>query len=607
MIVTTLGIAQVDTSVVIEDIVLSAKNIRTNHQQEESLDAIHKVGINSLAQSIEQGSNTYLKNYGIGSLATLSIRGGSAGQSLVLWNGLPLHSPMLGLLDMSLIPNNVTESISISKGGNSSLWGSGAISGVISMDSKKQKKNNIEMSSSVGSFGSIAQNTTLTVKHRKWIFTSKYNHESSDRDFEYEVSPTLPSIKQENARYKRNHFLQDIYYDINNRNQIAAHFWANSASTQIPPTTVQSSSEAYQDDAAIRSMINWKYVGNKSLLNAKIGYFLDHNDFYNPQTLTEALNDFTSLFADINYQYQRKNHVFSLGTTYNKTEASSQGYQGSVSESRIALFGIHQYDFKDFLFKSSLRKEYIEGLNIPLLPNFSVAYTPHDHYSIHTKISRNFRTPTLNDRYWRPGGDQALKPESGWSGELGLSINGNIRHIQWTYETNVFYRNMKDWILWSPRDNVPYWSAQNINNVISQGIEQGASLRYKTDQMTWRLNLKYDYISSTFQTALDLPKVNAGDQLFYTPKHTARAAIKSEYKNYNLSYLHMITGETVGVNEIIPSFQVGNTTLSYASKIRKLRYIINLTLNNIFNNRYFIIERRPIAGRNYNIGITIKY
>lgn len=601
-----MSIAQVDTSVVLEDVLLSSTNIRIDHRlREHSIDQNGNSG--AMVQSIQQGTNTYIKNYGNGSLATLSIRGGSAGQSLVLWNGLPLHSPMLGLLDLSLIPANVTESTSISKGGNSSLWGSGAVSGVISMESNKIKDHTIAINSSFGSFGSLNQDASMNFRLKKWHFTTKYNHESSDRDFEYSVSPTLPDIKQENARYKRNHFLQDIYYDINARNQIAAHLWTYKASTQIPPTTVQTKSEAYQDDSAIRSMVNWRYIGDKSLINTKIGYFIDHNDFYNPQTLTEAKNEFTSIFADVNLQFQMHNHIFSTGTTYNNTEASSQGYQGSVSESRIGLFGIHQYDFKKIQLKTSLRKEYIEGIDVPLLPNFSIIYSSDKHINIHTKISRNFRTPTLNDRFWKPGGDQNLLPESGWSSEVGLSIKANIEDIKWNYSATAYHRDMKDWILWSPKDNVSYWSAQNINNVVSQGIEQALSFQYQKEEFTWYIDGKYDYTSSTFQTALDLPKVEAGDQLFYTPRHTARAALKSKYKSWSLMYHHIITGETTGVNEIIPSFHVGNTQFSYTSAIKKTKYAINFSLNNIFDNRYFIVERRPIAGRNYNIGITIKY
>ena len=235
----SLSIAQVDTSVVLDDILLSVPNIRTEDQLREQV--IDKDGITgSVAQSIEQATNTYIKNYGVGSLATLSIRGGSAGQSLVLWNGLPLHSPMLGLLDLSLIPNNVTESTSISKGGNSSLWGSGAVSGVVSMESNKVKNHTVALQSSVGSFGYMSHDASIHLNAKKWHFTSKYAHESADRDFEYSVSSTLPRRRQENARYNRNHFMQDIYYDINSRNQLSAHIWSYRASTEIPPTTVQS-------------------------------------------------------------------------------------------------------------------------------------------------------------------------------------------------------------------------------------------------------------------------------------------------------------------------------------------------------------------------------
>ena len=61
--------------------------------------------INTLAQQslpnlLASQTGTYIKNYGPGGLATSSIRGGSASHTILLWNGMPIQSPMLGQLDL---------------------------------------------------------------------------------------------------------------------------------------------------------------------------------------------------------------------------------------------------------------------------------------------------------------------------------------------------------------------------------------------------------------------------------------------------------------------------------------------------------------------------
>jgi len=72
----------------------------------------------------------------LGSIATSAIRGASAGHTVVVWNGLALQSPMLGLLDLSMLPSGLVDEVSIQYGGQSTLWGSGAIGGVIHLNNQ---------------------------------------------------------------------------------------------------------------------------------------------------------------------------------------------------------------------------------------------------------------------------------------------------------------------------------------------------------------------------------------------------------------------------------------------------------------------------------------
>jgi len=506
-----------------------------------------------------------------------------------------------------LIPGNITEQVSLSKGGSSSMWGSGAVSGVLTLDSKGKKDYKFMNTTSIGSFGSFGENLSVNLSKGKWQSTSKLIHESSDRDFEYEVSTTLPNVRQTNASYHRNHFVQDLYFNVNENNQFAVNIWAYKASTNIPPTTVQTNSVAYQYDSAIRSVLSYKHTGKYSFLEGKVAYYRDHNNFYDPGILLEALNKFDSWFAELNGQIQKGNNTFSLGTTFNYTNAVSEGYKGSADEGKVGIFGTHQYEINRFNIKTSIRQEFIDDTIIPVTPNIAISYDPLSWILFYIKASRDFRNPTLNDRFWKPGGNQDLLPESGWSEEVGFKLHKKSSNLFTEYAATLFYRDIENWILWSPGQDVPYWAAQNINNVVSKGLEQSLSIKYDNDAIDVGLNISHNYISSAFQTALTLPKVEAGDQLLYTPKHTGRVTLSLGKEKWTSKYSHAFTGMTRGVNETLPAFQAGNLSISYNSILGNTRYSLNLNIYNLYNNRYFIIERRPIAGRNYNIGITIKY
>jgi len=597
-------LGQIDTSVVIDDVIIKDQLIRNEFSDYKLIKENTNPG--SIVDVLEDNSNVYIKNYGAGSLSTLSMRGGSAGQSLVLWNGLPLQSPMLGLLDLSLIPAGATESTQIIKGGNSSLWGSGAVSGILNLENKKTSDFTIKNTISIGSYGALNEQLILNLKGKNIHSVTKYIHESSDRDFEYDITAQL-SRKQTNARYKRDHLFQDFYLDINANNKISAHIWAYKAYTEIPPNAAQTNSVSYQEDSAIRTNLLWMHVGKSWIINSRVGLFVDNNDFYNPSIQLEALNDFTTGFIDINAQYQSGYHILSFGSTYNQTKATSQGYQGSTNERKIALFTAYKLNLQKINLKCSLRQELVDDSFAPFLPNIKLSYLPFDWLSTYIGASKNFRYPTLNDRHWIPGGNENLLPENGWSGEFGLHIHKSINNTSLSFNINGFYRDMKNWILWSPGENVPFWAAQNINNVISQGIEQEAKFQYKTEGLSIGIDVGYDYIRSEFQSDLTLPRVNAGDQLLYTPKHNAYVNLRVMIEDFTFHYHHRRTGESKGVNELIPSFQVGNASLKYNSQFKNIKYILFTAINNIWDERYFIIERRPMVGRNYSIGLTIKY
>ena len=60
---------------------------------------------NSLADVLSQNSSIFIKSYGRGTLATASFRGTAPSHTQVTWNGMKMNSPMLGMVDFSLIPS----------------------------------------------------------------------------------------------------------------------------------------------------------------------------------------------------------------------------------------------------------------------------------------------------------------------------------------------------------------------------------------------------------------------------------------------------------------------------------------------------------------------
>ncbi|MCW5920641.1 MAG: Plug domain-containing protein, partial [Bacteroidetes bacterium] len=84
----------------------------------ENIDSISLKQFNteSLSDLLSAESGVIIKNYGPGSLASSTIRGGNANQTAVIWNGFNINNPMLGQTDLSVIPEFFADKISMQYG-----------------------------------------------------------------------------------------------------------------------------------------------------------------------------------------------------------------------------------------------------------------------------------------------------------------------------------------------------------------------------------------------------------------------------------------------------------------------------------------------------------
>ena len=85
----------------------------------------------SLADFIKQESSAYLKEYGKGMGAYLSVRGTSSSHTSIDWNGLNLSVPTIGQTDFSHVPLYFFDAMDIHIGGSSALYGDGTLGGSI--------------------------------------------------------------------------------------------------------------------------------------------------------------------------------------------------------------------------------------------------------------------------------------------------------------------------------------------------------------------------------------------------------------------------------------------------------------------------------------------
>lgn len=97
---------------------------------------IEASGAATVAELLEGLPGVVLRGHGPTGPQTISIRGSSASEVLVLLDGSPVAGPLTGEADLSSIPTSQVESIEVLPGSQSARYGPGALAGVVLIRSR---------------------------------------------------------------------------------------------------------------------------------------------------------------------------------------------------------------------------------------------------------------------------------------------------------------------------------------------------------------------------------------------------------------------------------------------------------------------------------------
>ncbi len=550
----------------------------------------------NLGEILAQNKGIYIKTYGPSHSSTPSIRGASGNQTEVLWNGLPIVSPTLGLQDLSLTPFNFFKASTLSK---SSVSGNGnqAIGGSIDLRSEfEDYKASVDLA--MGQYGVLDVGAAFNLKKNKIQGQTKIIASKATNDFSYD--PDGLNRQQTNAATNQIQVLQNLKYRLSSKMSLGIDYWFLTADREIPPTLAQTSSEAKQEDLSHRIILQSRFTGKKITLNTSLGYFLDEQLFQDVNLISNIKTGngyFRAIYThDINneLQFNYSSRVQSI-QVFPVNEALD-GYQEWRQLNDVAL----RYKKKNFSGRLGIKKEFLKNQKIPLAPSLQVEKQI-SKLKLKYLLAYNYRIPSINDRFWKPGGNPDLVPEQGWSQELMMHLNFH----DFIFSVTGFNRKIDQWILWSPSSDKPWWEANNISKVWSRGLETSLDFTKKLNKIALVSAIAYQHIRSTSEFDLELPRIAKGEQLIYTPAHQAQGSISINTKSQTIRYSHSFMGKSTGINEEIKAYQLGNLFMSHEQDFG-IPVTIFFNINNLFNHQYVIIERRPMPGRLVKIGLQLK-
>lgn len=562
----------------------------------------------SLTEVLNETTPLFMKYYGSGGTATSSFRGTSAGHTQVTWNGININDPMLGQSDFSLIPSGMVDNVMISFGGASMDLGNGAIGGIINLENEPcwKKQTLIDAVPGAGSFGKYSGLVKVSTGSDHFQSVTKGYLTSSRNDFPYFDTEAIPDPlwkKRENNQILQKGFMQEFYLR-KSENVLSARFWYQSALRDLPGSTLYGYSGEKQTDESFRSLVNYDIVNGRK-------------EYFTTAALMFSNLNYTSQLYSIDSRNKAKTLVLKGGMTtplgeYTRLKIvlsdelnsiESNNYKESVRHNNASVtLSAERKKGKRFGAVILLR-EILDDKSF-LTPDYSAGFEfrvirGEEHF-LKLNLSRNSKIPSLNDRFWNPGGNPNLKNEYAYSYEIGYKLDHRISgSVTLGSELNYFNNYIRDMIQWRPGES-SYWVADNIGSVNSSGFESSLSVKYLLNNLSFNLNAGYSYTRA--REINSVASETIGKQLIYIPENQANSSLHVAYKNIYTIWVTNFKGRiytTADNSDFLKGYSINNFTSGMKFNIKENIIDLSFKIENIFDISYKTIAYYPQPGRTY--------
>ncbi len=572
----------------------------------------------SMASLLAQQTSVFVKSYGFNGLATLNFRGSSSAQSAVYWNGIPIQNAALGIADVSTLPVFLMNKVNLVYGGSSALWGSGNVGGALMLENDAPAfdsgKRALSVSGGTGSFGQYSGGLNGSISSKRWYLSASVFAQTAQNNFPY-TTETGGKANMPNSKLQSDAVLLRGAYRLGVQNTISLTAWYQQYARQIPPDLSEAGSVANEVDGSLRLLAEWdkqagehKWYVKSSLIRDEVKYdddaILLHthdivNQYYQEVGWEQKFSAYGRLIVFIPVQLAWISTPAGATVENQQKAAIAGAYEVKLFKGRLNVAvnarGENITDHNDSTKRNNI-----------LLPGADASFRLTNWLALRANVQRTYRTPTLNELYYFPGGNTSLKPEQGWNEDAGYTVKAKVGNWMLYHDASVFTRDIHDWILWI---GGAIWTPHNIAEVHSRGVETENYVTYSTGKWQFHLGLNTAYVLATTVASYIYNDGSIGKQIPYTPRYNGQANAGFNYKRFGVNYNHTYTGyrfTTSDESEYILPYQTGNVQLMYHVSAGK--YLLQFTgqCNNIWNEQYQVVAFRPMPGINWLLGVKVQ-
>ena len=630
--------------------VTAQRRLKDTGVQQTVLDTtvLHQNVAQSMSDILTQHSTLFIKSYGRATEATAEFRGTSPSHTQVLWNGMKINSPMLGTVDFSTIPAYFVDRANLLHGASSLTLTGGGLGGAVDMHTLPLfgEGNMLQYIQGIGSYDTYDQFLRYTYGNDRWSTSTRLVYSTSDNDYRYTNYDKIghPRERNKSGYFDDVHALQDVYYRSPKAGRFGLMTWFTHSLRGLPFLSVDYKDNTdfkneHQQDA-LRTVLSWDRTFGTWTIGARGGYVwqdirydyfttretvstdITHSGSRSQQAYLQASADWMprdnwlltgSLSTSYNHVRSEDKSPFHIGDNYNLGRPE---YNLSLSAKWRPVRGLS--------LSAVLREECYKRDFVPLIPALFAEYAilggkgqegKRNEFVIKASVARNYRYPSMDDLYYKPGGNPALRPERGITYDGGLEGSVERNSLSLKFNASAFDSYITDWILWTPNAK-GYWQPANLKRVHSYGTELMAQAEVRMPHQ-WRLALTANYAftpSINRSDRVDDNDASYGKQLVYVPRHSANVSGRLSWRTWTLRYQWTCYSErfTTTSNEVsyitgrLLPYYMNDVSLEKTFQWRRVHASVKGVVNNLLGSEYVTVLSHPMPGRNFEIFVEIK-
>lgn len=562
-----------------------------------------------------------------GTNQTVSIRGASAGNTLILIDGIPVNDPSViaNYFDLNFFSIDQVERIEILKGGQSTLYGSDAVAGVINIISRQQGEGKTSINGSLtgGSYGTFKQNIGLGGKSKAVTYSVAYTHLGSNGfSAAYDKNKTGTFDKD---GYNQHTVNGRMNVSLGKKMQVyfSGTYSYYKADLDASAYTDEKDYTVKNKNARLSTGLSYNHRLGTLRFNYNFNYasrwYIDDSLFKSSPYVDYSDNRFIGRthFAEIYNNWKYKNVEILAGADYrfnNTNQYSLYVFPGFPTPPSLLKAKMSQLSpYISFIFKNGegFTAELGGRLNHHSEYGNNFTYTVNPSYLINKKVKifvnlySAFKTPTPYQLFDPSAGNTGLKPEKGTIAEAGTELfSGKTLH----FRIVGFYRNTKDAIVYT--FNPSTFASKYLNE--SNQKNYGAELELNYTINNWSIASNYTYTNGKTKSVYDgtgspLGKDTSYYNLYRISKNAFNLNIgwQATKELFVSTQWRAVSKREEFIYGSLPETQKGYTTIDlYGEYVFSKKIKVFLDLKNITNKEYFDIPGYNSKKFNFTGGIN---